>query len=420
MNEILIQNLSNLLFLTLVAFLITFFVTPLVGRLAKFVGAIDLPASLRNRTERGLTSRVHSYPYPKLGGLAMVISMSILLLFFVLRSSNYSSLSNYLGVFIGLGIIILLGFMDDIFEISAAAQLGLQFLAAFCVVISGISINSISLFGFQIDFQWFNVMIQAGDFSFSLIFPAAILTVLWIVGLINVINWVGGVDALNATVTSIALITLLILVTSANNLPLAALISVHLGSVLGVLPFNYNPGKIMYGSIGDYLNGYLLSIFAILGGARWSATLLILALPIMDGLYVVYTRLRDHPELRSKPWKIFGVSGYNHFHHRLLASGYSKKLVVLIEGAIMAVVAAVILLFSDLKFEYVALIIVGVIMLAVFALSSYQKKRAELQNRVKLASNLVDEEQKAGKKKGDVVVNTIYKDKDADQEKFIY
>ncbi len=420
MNEVLIQNLSNLSLLILVSFAITFLITPLVGRLAKKIGAIDLPASLRSRTERGLTSRVHSYPYPKLGGLAMVISMSLMLIFFLLTSTNYSSISNYVGIFIGLGIIIVLGFMDDMFEISAPAQLGLQFLAAFCVVVSGISINSISLFGMQIDFQWFNIMIAIGDFNFSLIFPAAILTVIWIVGLINVINWVGGVDALNATVTSIALVTLLILITATNNLPLAGLIAVHLGAVLGVLPFNYNPGKIMYGSIGDYLNGYLLSIFAILGGARWSATLLILALPILDGLFVIYTRLRDHPELRSKPWKIFGVSGYNHFHHRLLASGYSKKLVVLIEGAIMAVVAGIIILLSDLKFEYVALILVGVILLAVFAFSSYQKKRAELQNRVKFASNLVDEEQKQSKKKGDVIVNTIYKEKSGDDEKFVY
>lgn len=420
MNEILLQNLSNLSLLILVSFVITFLITPVIGRLAKKIGAIDLPASLRSRSERGLTTRVHSYPYPKLGGLAMVISMSLMLIFFLLTSSNYSSISNYIGIFIGLGIIIVLGFMDDIFELSASAQLGLQFLAAFCVVISGISINSISLFGMQIDFQWFNIMVAIGDFNFSLIFPAAILTVIWIVGLINVINWVGGVDALNATVTSIALITLLILITATNNLPLAGLVAVHLGAVLGVLPFNYNPGKIMYGSIGDYLNGYLLSIFAILGGARWSATLLILALPILDGLFVIYTRLRDHPELRSKPWKIFGVSGYNHFHHRLLASGYSKKLVVLIEGAIMAVVAGIIILLSDLKFEYVALILVGVILLAVFAFSSYQKKRAELQNRVKFASNLVDEEQKQSKKKGDVIVNTIYKEKSGDDEKFVY
>lgn len=420
MNEVLLANISNLFSLTLIAFVITFFITPLVGRIARKVGAIDLPATQRKRTERGLTTRLHAYPYPKLGGLAMVIAMAIMLGGFLLTSESYSSVSNYLGVFLGLAIVIILGFVDDIWEISPTTQLGLQFLAAFCVVISGVSINSISLFGIHVDFRIFNIVIQIGEYTTSLVFPAAIITILWIVGLINVINWVGGVDALNGTVTSIALVTLLILVASTGNLPLAGLIAIHLGAVLGVLPFNYNPGKIMYGSIGDYVNGYLLAIFAILGGARWSATLLILALPIADGVFVVYTRFRDYPELRSKPWQLFSVSGYNHFHHRLLASGYTKKLVVLVEGAIMAVVAGIILTLSDLRFEYLVLILIAIIMFAVFAYVSFQKKRAELRNRVKLASDLVDEEQRLGKKKGDVIVNTVYKTEGEKDEKFIY
>lgn len=420
MNEVLLTNISNLFGLTLIAFAITFFITPLVGRIARKVGAIDLPANQRKRTERGLTTRLHAYPYPKLGGLAMVIAMAIMLGGFLLTSESYSSVSNYLGVFLGLAIVIILGFVDDIWEISPTTQLGLQFLAAFCVVISGVSINSISLLGVNVDFQIFNIVIQIGEYTTSLIFPAAIITILWIVGLINVINWVGGVDALNGTVTSIALVTLLILVASTGNLPLAGLIAIHLGAVLGVLPFNYNPGKIMYGSIGDYVNGYLLAIFAILGGARWSATLLILALPIADGMFVVYTRFRDYPELRSKPWQLFSISGYNHFHHRLLASGYTKKLVVLVEGAIMAVVAGIILTLSDLRFEYLVLILIAIIMLAVFAYVSFQKKRAELRNRVKLASDLVDDEQRLGKKKGDVIVNTVYKTEGEKDEKFIY
>jgi UDP-GlcNAc:undecaprenyl-phosphate GlcNAc-1-phosphate transferase len=419
-NNILLTNISNLLTLTLIAFVITFFITPIVGRIAGKIGAIDLPAAQRKRTERGLTTRLHAYPYPKLGGLAMVITMSIMVGAFLLTSDSYSSISNYLGVFVGLAIVIALGFVDDIWEISATTQLGLQFLAAFCVVISGVSINSLSLFGINIDFQAFNIVFQMGEYTFSLVFPAAIITILWIVGLINVINWVGGVDALNGTVTSIALVTLLILVASTGNLPLAGLIAIHLGSVLGVLPFNYNPGKIMYGSIGDYVNGYLLAIFAILGGARWSATLLILALPIVDGMFVVYTRFRDFPELRSRPWMLFSVSGYNHFHHRLLASGYTKKLVVLVEGAIMAVVAGIILTLSDLRFEYLVFILILIILFAVFAYTSFQKKRAELRNRVKLATDLVDEEQKGGNKKEDVVVKTVYQSSADKDEKFIY
>lgn len=422
-NEFLIKNLSNVAGIAFIAFVVSFLLTPFVGRLAQKVGAIDLPARLRKMTERGYSTRLHSNPYPKLGGLAMILSMVIVGFFLLAFTDNYNNLSNYTGIIVGVFIIGVLGFIDDIYEVSGSVQLFFQFVAAFVLVVSGISINSITILGTTINFNLFSTLIELGDLKFTLTFPGSIITIVWVVGLINVINWVGGVDALNGVVSSIASAAMLLLVLATGNITLSILIAIHLGSILGVLPYNYNPGKIMYGSIGDYLNGYLLAVFAILGGVRWSATIILLALPIIDGIYVVFTRLQKFPETRRNPLKLLSVSGYNHLHHRLLASGFTKKMVVFTEGAIMMIIALLVLFFTDIRAEYLRIISGVVIIFVAFTLIAVMAKRAEKLNKFKSAVQVAEEELgKENKDQQEVVVKMVFKDKEEDDkdEKFIY
>ncbi|NBU51809.1 MAG: hypothetical protein EBS24_04180, partial [Chitinophagia bacterium] len=57
------------------------------------------------------------------------------------------------GILVAIGIIVLLGFLDDVIELSGSVQLGLQFIAAFCVVLSGISVTHVTILGQVIDFN---------------------------------------------------------------------------------------------------------------------------------------------------------------------------------------------------------------------------------------------------------------------------
>ena len=249
-NKYIIENLATIGSTIFATFLITFLLTPLVGKLARLLKIYDLPAKLRRKSERGISTRIHEYIYPKLGGLAMVCSIFIILL----ATGNIQLISK--GVILGIIIIAITGFLDDKFELNSKLQFLGQFLAASAVVASGISITSLNILGSELSFNWLSGALHIAQFSINFILPADLITIIWIIGLINVINWVGGIDALNGTITSIALITLLLISLSSGNIPLAILISIHLGAVLGVLPFNYPPGKIMYGSIGDFLNGF--------------------------------------------------------------------------------------------------------------------------------------------------------------------
>ncbi|MBE0573451.1 undecaprenyl/decaprenyl-phosphate alpha-N-acetylglucosaminyl 1-phosphate transferase [Candidatus Dojkabacteria bacterium] len=409
-NPYIANNFSLIAGIVLTAFIIAFLLTPLMGKLALKIGALDLPARLRTKGERGIATRIHEYVYPKLGGLAVVSAILITLFL------NRDFVTVGKGVILGIIIIAITGFLDDKFELNSKLQLLGQLLAAAIVVASGISITSINFLDIQLHFDWFSTIIRFAGFTYNFIFPADILTILWIVGLINVVNWVGGVDALNGSVTSIALVTLLLINLANGNIVLAALIGIHLGATLGVLPFNYPPGKIMYGSIGDYINGFLLAVFAILGSTKWTASLIILAMPIIDGILVVYMRFKSNPELIKTPLKILQISDKNHLHHRLLDAGYSKKTVTLIETAMMVVVCTIALIFSNLRTDVLAFILGIAFIFVSFAVVFVLKKRGKRRSK---ADEILDEMHASENPEKEIVIKTVYDD-EKDDEKFIY
>lgn len=409
-NPYIINNLSLVLGFAFMSFIIAFLLTPLMGKLALKVGAVDLPAWLRSKGERGITTRIHEYVYPKLGGLAVITAVLVTLLF------NNSFISVGKGVVLGIIIIAVIGYLDDRYELNSKLQLLGQVLAAAAVVASGISITSINFLSTQLNFDLFSTIIRFAGFTYNFVFPADILTILWIVGLINVINWVGGVDALNGSVTSVALFTLMLINLANGNIALAGLIAIHLGAVLGVLPFNYPPGKIMYGSAGDFLNGFLLAVFAILGSTKWTASMIILAMPIIDGLLVVYMRFKTNPHLLKSPLKILQISDKNHLHHRLIDAGYSKKTVTLIETTMMIIVCSIALIFSNLRTDALAFILGIAFIFVSFAVVFVLKKRGQRKSR---ADEILEEMKVQDIPEKEIVIQTI-KAEEKEDEKFWY
>jgi UDP-GlcNAc:undecaprenyl-phosphate GlcNAc-1-phosphate transferase len=416
-NDYLIQNITQILTGAFVAFALAFFLTPLVARFATFIKAVDLPPHMRKKSDRSAHRKIHSTIVPKLGGLAMTSAI----FFTLLLTNNLSSLPS--GVLIGFVAIAIIGIIDDRYDNTSGSVMFLaQCLAASIVVISGISITGMNILGLELNFNWAQAVIQFQNFSYNFIFPADFLTVLWIVGLINVINWVGGVDGLNGIVSSIILVTMLLFILASGNIVLATIVGIHIGAIQGVFPYNYNPARIYYGSSGDYVNGYLLAIFAILGSTRWSTTLIVLALPIVDALIVIFLRLRDHPEARRNPLMLLSISDNNHLHHRLMRAGYSRKTVMLMEAAIATVICTIAIIFSDLSKQYIAFIIGIAFLFVTFSIVFFLMKRAEKNNEL-LRNLYLREKANGGEHKKEAVVKVVIregqKEKD-DYERFIY
>jgi len=286
-----------IIFSLLLTFIMSIMITPFIIKLAKRIGATDAP------DER----KVHVKVMPRLGGLGIYIAFLVGVLIFI---DDYESIA---PILIGSFIIVLTGFIDDLYTITPKVKLSGQLLAAIVTVIGGVKINYVTIPIFD--------RIEFG-------FWAIPVTVIWIIAITNAINLIDGLDGLAAGISSIALITISILSITMDN-PLTALLgTLLLGSTLGFLVYNFHPAKIFMGDTGSLLLGYLISTFSIMGLFK-NVTILsliipviILAVPIIDTFFAIIRRWVNKKPL-SAPDKM-------HLHHRLIHLGYSHKQTVLL------------------------------------------------------------------------------------------
>src|SRR5581483_5468425 len=204
--------------------------------------------------------------------------------------------------------------------------------------------------------------------SFNLFGPhqiivlADLLAIIWIVWVMNAISWSSGVDGQMTGVAAIsaavlALVSLKYLSADSSQSAVATLSFVTAGAYFGFLPYSAYPQRIMPGFGGATLAGYLLAVLAVLSGGRVATAVLVLAIPLLDSLYTIYRRLR----LGHSPF----WGDREHFHHKLIDLGFSKRQVAIFYWALAAALgmAAVSL---DSRGKLFAGILVAITALAVF------------------------------------------------------
>ena len=221
-----------------VAFLATFLtsilITPLVIKFAHFIGAVDKPNY----------RKVHAKIMPRLGGLA--IFAGVVVGYFVGGLYN----EKLTGITIGAIIIIVLGVLDDKYELSAKIKLIGQILAALAVVGSGLTIDLITI--------PFVGTYELGFWTYP-------VTLFWILAITNAINLIDGLDGLSAGISSIVIATVAVMAGVAGKPLILMLCIILLGSTLGFLFHNFHPAKIFMGDTGALFLGYSISILSLLG-----------------------------------------------------------------------------------------------------------------------------------------------------------
>ncbi|MGE5632604.1 MAG: MraY family glycosyltransferase [Caulobacteraceae bacterium] len=343
----------------LIAVLVAYIATPLVMRLAKLVGAIDVPKDDR---------RVHKVPTPLLGGLAIFLGFMAGLLYYtdinlnMLEVHTGAGIIKMLGVLTGAGIIVVMGFFDDINPLPAKFKFIVQIVAASVAVYSGIRINSVTnpLYFILKGSEY----IKFGIWSYP-------LTIFWIVGVTNAINLVDGLDGLAAGISTISAVTLLIAAVSNGQIFAAMLAAILAGATIGFLPYNFNPAKIFMGDTGALFLGYMLSVISVMGVLKGAAALSILVpifaigLPIFDTLFAMIRRALSGKSMME--------ADKGHLHHKLLDAGMSQKQAVLTLYSISAVLG-----FSAVALVEVTLKVAFVLVFAVFLLASMGVKYLRL------------------------------------------
>lgn len=292
-------NGYSIYLILLVTMLASFLLTFLAKRIAFHVGALDVP------NER----KVHKTAMPRCGGLGIFGG-------FLVGYMIYGELTiQMLSILIGVFIIILTGFVDDIKPIRARTKFLFQILAACVVVFYGNTFfNEITFLGLQFDFPyWINTTIS----------------VIFIVAIANAINLIDGLDGLAAGISSINFATIAIIAFITNRIGgLDIILSlIMLGSTIGFLGHNFPPAKIFMGDTGSLFLGFMIAVISLLGFKMATITslvvpLLILAIPIFDTLFAILRRLLKGESI-GKPDK-------EHFHHQLLKLQFGTRKTILL------------------------------------------------------------------------------------------
>ena len=326
---------KSLLIVGVTMIFVTLFI-PLVKRIAKHIGAIDIP------NER----KVHKNPIPRLGGLGIYAGFLLGYILFGHPSLQMNS------ILIGSFIIIITGLCDDIKPIKPLPKLLGQIAAACILVFYGnIVLNNITVFGQDIEF---------GIFAYP-------ITIMFVVACTNVINLIDGLDGLSGGISSIFYLSTIIICFFQERFTGLefTLALIMLGSTLGFLFHNFNPARIFAGDSGAMFMGYVISVISLLGFKTTVMTsifapLAILAVPILDTLFAIIRRLINHKHIYD--------ADKEHLHHQLLKMNFSHKMTVIIIYIITALFATASILYTlkDNEDVFIGRIIYIVLFIVVF------------------------------------------------------
>jgi UDP-GlcNAc:undecaprenyl-phosphate/decaprenyl-phosphate GlcNAc-1-phosphate transferase len=305
-----------------VAAVATAVLTPLVRRVAIRIGAVVLPDA----------RRVHQYPLPTLGGIAMYLAFLIALAV-ATRIHKFEDVfdgTSALGVVLAATVIMAVGVVDDLREVSAPAKLAGQVFAG-----SVLSLMGVAMLFFRIPFA--GILVLSPDWS-------ALITVLWVVGMANAVNLIDGLDGLAAGIVAIAAAAFFLygdrlsdvgVLGTENMSPLLSIIV--LGVCVGFLPHNFHPARIQMGDCGALFLGTLMAASTMLVGGQTNdpfsgqtffffaplfIPFFILGVPILDTVFAIMRRATRRQGVAT--------ADKDHLHHRLMRLGHGQRRSVLI------------------------------------------------------------------------------------------
>ena len=269
---------------------------------------------------------VHTEVTPRWGGLSMWIAMS--LTFLVVNHLPLVGKSfgrEATGIFLAGTFIMLLGAIDDRYDLDSITKFAGQAVAAGILLLHGVQILWLPINGI------YTLPPSIGQ----------LLTILFVMVVINAVNFVDGLDGLATGIVAIcagsffAYSYLLAVINGFSRAGAPSLITaVLIGMCVGFLPHNYHPARIFMGDSGAMFLGLLLSAAAItLTGQidansvtdRGSGTALlplllpftILAIPLIDLALAIIRRVRAG----RSPF----AADSEHLHHQLLKMGNTHR-----------------------------------------------------------------------------------------------
>ncbi|MCH2205998.1 MAG: undecaprenyl/decaprenyl-phosphate alpha-N-acetylglucosaminyl 1-phosphate transferase [Lentisphaerales bacterium] len=286
--------------------------TPLCRSLAWRWNFLDKPNSEGHKLHSGAT--------PVLGGMAMVLSWTALIIggYLYLRFSEdlpvkIATFAKGLGdvqrrsiCIVGGAIAMwLIGLRDDKKPMSAKVKLALQITVMAVVAQWGVKVT---LFTADPFLSW-------------------LLTFGWLMVILNAVNFYDNMDGLLSGVAGICAFIFMIAAGTMGQYLVATLAALTSGVAWGFFMHNKSPATIFMGDSGSHFLGYMLGVIGTMVTYNKGDSLttpypflipfMVLALPLFDLGAVVVIRIRN-----KKP---IYIGDHNHISHRFVKMGFSRK-----------------------------------------------------------------------------------------------
>jgi UDP-GlcNAc:undecaprenyl-phosphate GlcNAc-1-phosphate transferase len=307
---------------------VTFCAAPVWKRWCLRTGLVDDPGQ----------RKIHAEPIPLSGGLAVLTGLLVPWIFcgIALAAGLFPAQTldrlqyglerrswQLAAVLAGAVGLVLLGWLDDKYELRPGLKFGGQLVVAGLVAAAGVRISL---------------------FVPNLFFSYAV-TLLWMLTLINAFNFMDNMNGLCPGLGMIAAFLFGLEAAWLGQYLVAGLAFLCAGALAGFLPFNFPKASAFLGDAGSHLVGYLLAVLAILPHFysvkhpkpfAVLSPLFILAVPLLDLAWVVLLRWRA-----GKP---FYVGDTNHLSHRLVRRGFTQVQAVTLIWALALVIGLLSLL----------------------------------------------------------------------------
>lgn len=334
--------------LFVVTVLISYAFTAKAAALFERWGLVDQPGPMRvnpNVVARGL-------------GVAMFLAFLVGIgISFSLPVERYPiEVERILLTVVGAAIVVAVMLVDDAIDLPPWVKLVWQTVAALMIILPRFRGTDHGIVIEEFNLPWYGLVTIPLALS-------VVGTVVWLVGMMNVMNWVDGLDGLAGSITLVACVVVFIhTFWGLGGLPqftISLLPLLLAAAIVGFLPFNWFPSKVIMGDAGAMFLGYMLGVISMIGGAKIGLVLLVLGFPILDGLWVTMNRIMHGKRAMSRDM--------GHLHHRLLRAGFSQPQIVVLLSGVSATFGATALLLPNREMKLVALIALGTLLLGVFA-----------------------------------------------------
>lgn len=299
----------------------TYAMTPVAMRLARRLGAVDIPGG----------RRLHTQPTPRMGGVAIMAGLVFGALAFAATFAAAFGVEGLIetlwrdeivGFLVPCLLVFLVGVTDDMRGLSPGTRVFVEALAAAFLIQRGYVIDVVA-----------NPMgspIELGILAYP-------VTLLWFVAITNAYNLVDGVDGLLASVGTTALVGCAAVAVLGGR-PASATLAVALaGALIGFLRWNWAPARVFLGDSGSLLIGFTVAALSLkvarnpFGTLAFHVPILLSALPITETLLTLARRY-----VTGQP---FFVGDRSHIHHVLLNRGKSAAQATLWLAGISALFA---------------------------------------------------------------------------------